>query len=293
MPRTMCKKAISSGSEVIYRVWKLVSIFLQRKWSELYHHAWNIPMFSVNSSHLFLSSENNCNVFLRKDIKDAKRGDSAIESKSWWKNSGSNTEFIVIQFGSVLTPSVWKTSNSLQMRSQAWSLGFQNNSSPLPLLGSSTTERTRSLSAIDCDELRYLAVHLSCRNKRFLGLCRMKGKYIKTMGSENLDWMHTQRRQCQYQWLSVCSLDKDDMIHKSALDSGQLWPYRVKVHDKGTHTWRPAIRFQKSHNVTHMTICSEGALTPVSPSYLLIRKSEVLVEQEVGKTLLQKDPNQV
>lgn len=82
MPRTMCKKAISSGSEVIYRVWKLVSIFLQRKWSELYHHAWNIPMFSVNSSHLFLSSENNCNVFLRKDIKDAKRGDSAIESKS-------------------------------------------------------------------------------------------------------------------------------------------------------------------------------------------------------------------
>lgn len=39
-----------------------------------------------------------------------------------------------------------------------------------------------------------------------------------------------------------------------------------------------------------MAICSEGALTPISPSYLLARKSEVLVEQEVDKTLLQKDP---
>lgn len=159
----------------------LVSIFLQRKWSELYHHAWNIPMFSVNSSRLFLSPGNNCKIFVSKDIKDAKRGDSVMESKSWWKNSGSNTEFIVIQFGSVLTPSVWKTSNSLQMRSQAWSQGFQNKSSPLSLLGSSKMERTRSLSAVDHDELKYLAVHLSCRNKRCSsGLCRMKGKYIKT-----------------------------------------------------------------------------------------------------------------
>lgn len=161
----------------------LVSIFLQRKWSKLYHHAWNIPVFSVNSSHLFLSSGNNCKIFVSQDIKDAKRGDSAIESKSWWKNPGSNAEFIVIQFGSVLTPSVWKTSNSLQMRSQAWSQGFQNKSSPLPLSGSSKMERTRSLSAIDCGELRYLAVHLSCRSKRCSsGLCRMKGKYIKTNG---------------------------------------------------------------------------------------------------------------
>lgn len=90
--------------------------------------------------------------------------------------------------------------------------------------------------------------------------------------------------------VTVCSLDKDDMIHKSALDSGQLWPYKVRVHNKGTHIWRPAICFLKYHNVTHMAICSEGALTPISPSYLLTRESEVLVEQEVDTTLLQKDP---
>lgn len=59
----------------------LVSIFLQRKYSELYHRAWNIPMFFVNSSHLFLCSGNNCKIFVSKYIKDAKR-DSVIESKS-------------------------------------------------------------------------------------------------------------------------------------------------------------------------------------------------------------------
>lgn len=42
-----------------------------------------------------------------------------------------------------------------------------------------------------------------------------------------------------------------------------------------------------------MTIYNEGALTPMGTSYLLIRKLEVLVEQEVSKALLQKDPYQV
>lgn len=106
MPRTVLQKAISSGSEIIYRVQNWSAFFFKENVVSYITVLGTFPVFSLNSSHLFLCSGNNCKIFVSRDIRDAKRGDMVIASKSWWKNPRSNTGFTVMQFGSLLTPPV-------------------------------------------------------------------------------------------------------------------------------------------------------------------------------------------